>query len=406
MDRGLGKPLGNPLGLPMVSQGGADIGSVSFFAENPGSDYIPAVGGVFNKGDYPKLFQKIGFHPGFGPVTWARVADVTSVNANPSSTISFGAGDVGFLKTPTGIARSTDNFRTVSLVTPAAPSEVVASRNGTVILADTAVSPNFFRSVDNGLTFASAARPVNLTGRPSIATDHNGNWVVVRASGDRTRIWTSRDDGVSWSTKYDFTGPSSNTSNIASVTHVTGGVFLCATGAERVVLVTYDYGENWVKIGTWSPNSSGTGVLDNLRPIEGGPAISSLADGRVVMLIPSTSGQFSLRISYSSDLNLGFLTTGYAVANPRGMAIDEYGNIVYTSNSSTELAKNVDGTYIRFAKYVAPEIFTQLGYNKGEFIANGGNKTFAGVVTPTFDVASQFFVPTLSADSRAYIRAR
>lgn len=400
-DRALGNPLGNPLGLARSRDSGQGlIGSVQFFSGNPGGDYIPAVGGVFNKADYPKLYQHIGYHPGEGPITWHATGTPGGRIHPAADGFAVGADGVVFMmgNGPANLSliRSSDNFRTCQRISiPGQVIRVWADTTGIVLVF---ASNILYRSADNGLTFSVITNPFGGSNLAAYCSNYAGVWVGVRnddSGGVSIRV--STDGGLTFPVLHSFnsvmglndvprivfseylnefyvgdTGTIvkgvfvNETLNFTKLPNVDGTSGYCMALPDSVVAIQSTRATKWVK-----------GVGEGVRQIVVSPGVSTIYDSTY--------------------------------------AVDEFGNVLVVTNTGSSypsfsrggglLEKSPTSVSLPSPPGVSTGI---VGYSKGEFIVgiSGTQNIYIGAVTPQFDTSTQFFVPLRNYERNAYIRAR
>ncbi len=199
MDRALGNPLGNPLGLARKAQdGGGGIGQLKLFPSDPGSDWIPLSGQRVSVDDYPSLYSAIG--DSFYIPEFTRVLAYPTV-ANDFSAIFYIGGGVVVsfpLSSGTSLYRSSDGGLTwgqrgVAGASPRTWRFGAHNDSTAVILATDNTSTVAAYSNDGGVSWTAVALPSPYY-YSGIAY---GNGVFLALATGTSGAVSA--DGVSWS---------------------------------------------------------------------------------------------------------------------------------------------------------------------------------------------------------------
>jgi len=233
------------------------IGDILVTARDPGPTFLPADGGVYLQSAYPQLFPLIGLTADALDAPWAPVA--AGVLGTYTGGVATDGGGVWIIGGGTGgnIARSTDNGSTWAAILVFATTSVAS----TAIATDrVGVWLHFsglgvcHRSDDNGATWAPVATGLNRSVN-GVASDGGGVWIAAGASGGAMPAARSIDGGLTWASANLGFGSDS----VSRVATDRSGVWIAVGGAGKISRST-DNGVTWGLVA--SP--FGTNTINNV----------------------------------------------------------------------------------------------------------------------------------------------
>lgn len=372
----LDNPISDPLAIAVRGATASPIGSISFFAADPGANYLKCDGSVYDQISYPKLFAKIGLQ---GPIEGSVAVAPNLGGSTPSgwSGITYGGGLF--------VAVSSSNTSTY------------------------ATSPD-------GVIWTQRTLPIT-TAWLSV-TYGNGLYVAVPSSSTTT-AYTS-PDGIIWTAR---TLPI----NVAySSLFFGGGVFLLAvSGNSSGFAYSYD-GITWA-LRSFSTALAvkyfvyGAGVW--IAFTEFGAAIQYSLDG-VVWLAGSAGTALSwTAVAYGNGLFIAISNTTTYVTSPDGInwtvrtgatmsnltcLVYGDGYFVGTQGGAANILVSANGTIWGLIKGTATTSFKSIAYGAYKFIAVGPAVLALRLPRFTYNIVNSFQAPLIVEASglTAYIRAR
>lgn len=394
------RELGNPLGNQLAKSRGAGInaggiGSIAYSYTKLGENYIK--GGVLNRAEYPRLASLLGTIQDVAPVSFSTVTTTNFPARNAGAMVFEGVGGVLIGLATSEIKRSVDGGVTWTSVTPSGMEASAAPRCGAggkdgVICAFfySASGVKLWRSTDNGQTFSLVNNNVNFGYPNSVDVGLNGTWIASGGSGN-VQIFRSSDNGVTWGA----VGPSGGTTGATTIRTDGAGTWL--TGGIGSGLVSFNDGLSWSTLG-----------------VPGSPyLIDTDGDGTWLVMCYANSAQYIAFFSVDNGVSwaeisngsLKNIMSGSGAAIPYGIANDRRGNwlVVVSQGSTYKTRKNTKGLTNWDA---LPDNLgiTALGY-KGDILLFGSGPNYQrGVIAPSYNPATQFYVPPLGPG--AWLRAR
>lgn len=395
------RELGNPLGNQLAKSRGAGInaggiGSIAYSYTKPGENYIK--GGVFDRAEYPRLASLLGNIQDVAPVSFSTVTATNLPTTTLGAKISEGADGVLIGLTTGVIRRSTDGGLNWVNVTPAGmegaatPRCLAAGRDGVVcaFFYISGIGTKMWRSADNGQTFSRVNNTSDFGYPEAVDVGANGTWITSGGSGS-IRIFRSTDNGLTWAN----VGPTNGTTGYMTIR--TDGFGTWVTGGIPGSRISFDDGASWSVL----PISAKPFQIDTDG--DGTWVVLSYASASEPALCFSTDNAVSWTVLPNAALNNLFYGSGSGI--PYGLANDRRGNwiIIYSQDSTYKARKNTKGL-TEWSSIANNLGITALGY-KGDILLFGAGANYQrGVIVPSYNPATQFYVPPLGPG--AWLRAR
>jgi hypothetical protein len=192
-------------------------GSEVFLSTNDGVDWARVVdlGDASHINDSGYSVRAVAYTDSRWSVLVQKASNVRVYHAAASDTSTWAAGTI-------------DGSAATGIAIAASSARHMAAGDGTVIIVS---AKNCSRSTDGGQDWTKNTNALNRLDSRNVATDGNGNWVVVYDSG---RVSISTDDGQNWAEQTGVQDGGSNTnlrfptggSNIMNLTGVATDVYL------------------------------------------------------------------------------------------------------------------------------------------------------------------------------------
>lgn len=336
------------------ASGGQQTGDILYTARNPGSGYLKADGTVYAQSSYAALFGALGIVPQYGSIA-AGVSQTSGFSSNSINSVCYANGLFVAVGASGKIATSPDGATWTSRTsgTTSALSSVCYG-NGVFV----AIGQSTLLTSPDGITWTGGTA-TQANNQSSIAY---GNGIYVIASTSGSSVYRSTNL-TSWA------GYSAN-NNLSDVTYGSGLFVVTGSGG------TYTSPDGI----TWT-SRTGPGTTPNDIIFGNGMFVAVGQNGN---LYTSPDGiTWTSRTSGLGSVSLGSVCYGNGLFVVFGLSTS-----FSTSPDGITWTTRTGGFGTTYLSYSA-------AYGNGFFVAVGNTGTVLRCVGVSYDITSQFAVPTL-----------
>lgn len=372
------------------------IGDTLLTSATPDETYLLANDAIYLKSAYPTLAAQLGSIRSRNLKT-----PFTSVStALSSGIIKVAAGKDGVLiavSSGGGAARSTDGGATWTTI-PSLTGQLtaIATDHAGVWVIGRSSSQQISRSIDNGVTWSTITITSGFTyGRVRhLVTDGSGNWLMTHAGDGDTApqgfYYRSTDNGATWARSSAIYG--ANTPPLAATMTKSGiAMFSSSTGGNTALYINKSAGLS----GSWTLQAFDTAGMATVMPT-GGMTQGLITAGPAGLFVSSDSGdtwqQRPITLPTAIDM--------YAADNGDLLLLGQNGVVLRSDDLETwQQVVAPGGSAVSSITQTAAGIAV-VGLN--------GTAINRSPVTYNYDTSTQFRVPKIpsATGQNAYIKAR